>query len=153
MADKLLKYSKFWAIAKAVAGMSKDPTTKVGAIAIDSNMNIICTGYNGFPRGVKDLDSRLSDRNMKLKFTSHAEQNLVAQAAYMGQSLRGSTVLVTKLHPCSNCAKSLIQAGVSTVISPPPDENERWTEEAELAKILFYESSVEVIYEKDKAST
>lgn len=144
--DPNAKYLKFWPIVEAVASMSKDPSTKVGAIALDENLNIIATGFNGFPRGVNDDPSRYADRETKLRLVSHAEQNLIAQAAYGGRSLRGATLLVSSLYPCSNCAKSIIQSGVSRVISPPPDTSERWREESQWAKIMFNESHVEIIH-------
>lgn|SRR3990167_1528679 len=146
---KVNKFLKFRGVAEAVAAMSKDPSTKVGAVALDDNFNIISTGYNGFPRGVGDDSARYADREMKYKLVSHAEQNVVAQAAYSGRSLRGTTVLVTALFPCSSCAKSLIQAGVIRVISPPPSTEPRWVEEAYYAGLMFAEAGVEVIhYEK-----
>ena len=140
------KFLRFWPVVEAVATMSKDPSTKVGALALDDNFNIVATGFNGFPRGVSDDPSRYEDRAVKLKLVSHAEQNLIAQAAYGGRSLRGATMLVSSLFPCSNCAKSIIQSGVVRIISPEPDTSERWQEESKWAKLLFDEASVELIY-------
>ena len=140
------KFSKYLEIANAISKFSKDPSTKVGAIAINDKGIILSTGYNGFPRGVNDDAARYENREVKYKLISHAEQNLVAQAAYAGHSLRGSTVFLSGLFPCSSCAKSLIQAGVSTIISPPPDKNDRWKDDAEWSKILLDEAQVETIY-------
>lgn len=142
----VVKFLRFRGIAEAVAAMSKDPSTKVGSVALDDNFNIVATGFNGFPRGVKDTPERYSDRTVKYRLVSHAEQNLVAQAAYGGRSLKGCTVILTSLFPCSSCAKSLIQAGIIRVISPPPDTDPRWAEEAEFASMMFEEAGVEVIH-------
>lgn len=87
-----------------------------------------------------------ADRDIKLRLVSHAEQNLIAQAAYGGRSLRGATLLVSKLYPCSSCAKSIIQAGVVRVISPNPSDNVRWADESKWAQLMFSESGVEVIH-------
>lgn len=133
-------------VAEAIAAMSLDPSTKVGAVAFDDKLNIIATGRNGFPRGVKDSPERYEDRPTKYKLISHAEQNLVAQAAYGGRSLAGSTVLLTSLYPCSSCAKSLIQSGVVRIVSPNPDSSARWAEEAAWSKIMFEEAGVEVLH-------
>ncbi len=141
-----MKHLKFINIAKEIAALSKDPSTKVGAIALDDQMNIIATGYNGFPRGVDDDPARYNDRPTKYKLISHSEQNLVAQAAYSGHSLAGSTVLLTNLFPCSSCAKSLIQAGVKRVLSPPPDTDPRWADEAYWANLMFKEAGVEIVH-------
>ena len=92
-----MKHLKFLNIVKEIAALSKDPSTKVGALAFDDQMNIIATGYNGFPRGVNDDPARYNDRPTKYKLISHSEQNLVAQAAYSGHSLAGSTVFHLKM--------------------------------------------------------
>ena len=116
------KIEHFVAVAESVAAMSKDPSSKVGAIAIDDDSNILCVGFNGFPRGVRDTEARYADKPTKYRLVSHAEQNLVAQAARNGIALKGSTVIITSLPPCSSCTKSLIQAGV---LSRAGDRDER----------------------------
>ena len=70
---------RFVRIAKEVAEWSKDPSTQVGAIAV-KNRKIIATGYNGFPKGIEDIRTRLHDRELKLKFTVHAEKNMIYNA-------------------------------------------------------------------------
>jgi dCMP deaminase len=144
--DPMQRYLKFIPMLDAIASMSKDPSTKVGALAFDTNMNIISTGYNGFPRGVVDVAGRYDDRELKYKLISHAEQNLVAQAAYAGKSLKDSTLMVSSLYPCSNCAKSIIQSGVKVIISPPPDTNPRWQEESLISQLMFKESGITTFY-------
>ena len=138
--------TKYMGIAKAVSALSKDPSTKVGCVAVNSDGIILSVGYNGFPRGVSDDPHRYADRETKYKLISHSEQNLVAQAAYTGVSLKNSTVILSGLYPCSSCAKSLIQAGVKKIITPRPDANLRWSEDAAWSKILFDEASVEIVY-------
>ena len=134
---------KFIGIAQAVAAMSKD-STKVGAIAVDDDGVILSTGWNGFPRGVLDLPERLAVRQTRLALTSHAEQNLVAQAARSGHSLLGSTVILSGLYPCSACCKSLIQAGVKRIITPPINPDSKWAEENAWAQLMFNEAGVAV---------
>lgn len=140
---------KFVKIAQAISEMSKDPSTKVGAVVIDDDFTILATGFNGFPRGVVDSYARLTDRSTKLKFISHAEANAIAQAARVGAKLFGSTLVVTALHPCSNCAKLIIQSGIKRVIAPTmkgDSINEQWIAERDLSNIMFEEAGVEVTY-------
>lgn len=99
------------ALAELTARRSKDPSTKVGAVAIGSADRVLATGYNGIPRGVRDLPERM-DRPAKYVFTAHAEENLVANAART--VLEGTTVTVTHLC-CAPCARMLINAGVARV--------------------------------------
>lgn len=138
---KIQRYMKF---AEVAATFSKDPSTKVGAVAINDKYQVLATGYNGFPRGVTDSEDRLCNREMKLALTVHAEANIVAQSAYSGMSLRGSTVLVSSLYPCVECAKLLVQAGVLRVLAPRIMDG-RWRESNELAQLIFNEAGVEVI--------
>ena len=151
------KFLKFLPVVRAIGCLSKDPSTKVGAVVLDDDYNILVTGYNGFPRGVQDDPVRLSNRELKLKFVSHAEANAIAQAARVGAKLYGSTLVVTNLYPCTNCAKLIVQAGIKTVLAPKMSNedavsiNQQWFEEAAYSEKIFAESGVEVIYyEEDR---
>lgn len=123
---------------------SKDPSTKVGAVALDDDCGLLCAGYNGFARGVKDLPERLNDRAFKYPLTVHAEANLIAIAAKKGIKLEGATVVVTSLYPCSVCASQMRQAGIKRIITTKPD-NERWNESAKLSDIVFTETRMEIV--------
>lgn len=136
------KFRKYAGLAEHMASLSKDPRTKVGAIALDDEFGILSAGYNGFPRGVFDNPQLLLDRVEKHKRVVHAEENVVAQAARAGVSLKGCTVIVSGLFPCSRCAGLLIQAGVKRVVCfgrVSPD----WS--GDVAQELFKEAGVEVI--------
>lgn len=146
-----MKALKFMAVAEAMMNMSKDPSTKVGAVAIDDDFNVLSVGYNGFPRGVNDSSERLNDRPTKYAITVHAEGNTIAQAARKGVSLKDSTVVVTSLFPCSSCAALMIQAGVKRIITSKVD-NERWNKSSELAEGILEEAGVEVVVVEKNAS-
>lgn len=135
---------KFVGIARAVSQMSKDPSTKVGALIIGPGMEIRATGWNGFPRGVEDTKERLDDRPTKYKFVVHAEANAIANAARSGVSTFGCDLLVTALHPCCDCAKLIIQAGITKVYAPLPADDERWADSFEIAATMFREANVTV---------
>ena len=80
-------------MARNVASWSKDPSTKVGAVAV-RDRRMLVSGFNGLPTGVLDTDARLKDRDQRLKLTTHAEANCVAFAARAGICLNGATVYV-----------------------------------------------------------
>lgn len=105
--------TRFLDVAGRIATWSKDPRTKVGAIAV-RDRRILATGYNGLPRGVADTPDRMQPP-AKYEHTLHAEANLPAQAAREGVSLAGSTVYVTH-HPCAQCAALLINAGIARIV-------------------------------------
>lgn len=105
----------FMGVALLAAKRSKDPNTQVGACIVDRNNVILTTGYNGFPQGCSD-DEFPWDREgevTKYPFVVHAELNAILNAS--GKSLRGSRLYVA-LFPCNECAKAIIQAGVSEVV-------------------------------------
>lgn len=137
---------KFVGVAKAAAALSKDPSTKVGCVVVDDDGSVLSLGYNGFPRGVDDLPQRYADRDTKLIFVAHAESNAIAQAARHGVRLLGSTMVLTALYPCTNCAKQIIQAGIKRVYAPrmSKDVNEQWKLERDRSVVMFIEAGVTV---------
>ena len=68
---------RYLALAEQVASWSKDPSTQVGAIAVNPLGNVVAQGYNGFPRGIADSDERYNDREKKYKYIVHAETNCI----------------------------------------------------------------------------
>ncbi len=121
MADKREGYISweeyFMGVALLAAERSKDPNTQVGACIVDGQNRILATGYNGFPQGCSDdefpwnRDEALGET--KYQFVVHAELNAILNAR--GKSLAGSKLYVG-LFPCNECAKAIIQAGISEVI-------------------------------------
>lgn len=128
---------RFLRLAREVASWSKDPSTQVGSVAVDSQNQVLSLGYNGFAKGVAD-DIRLNDRDLKYKMVVHAEANAIINSH---RSLSGSTVYVWPFMPCSTCAAMLIQAGVSRVVSLEND-TERWQEAFALTKSMFAEAGI-----------
>lgn len=133
---------RFLEEAKAKSTWSKDPSTKVGSIAVGKHKQIIASGYNGFPRGITDSESRYSNRDSKLSLTSHSEMNLIYNACLTGVSLEGSSVFVYNLPVCSECAKGLIQTGVKEVYMLVAKIDPRWEESFKLTQQMFGEAGV-----------
>ncbi len=127
--------------AKEIAEWSKDPSTKVGAIIV-RDLQILSTGYNGFPRNMSDTSELLENRDEKLLRTVHAEANAVAQAALNGVSLRNSTVYIWPLLPCSACATLLAQAGIVRIVSSKDPMPSRWGRSMEIAAEILEEVGV-----------
>ena len=105
----------FMGVALLAAKRSKDPNTQVGACIVDQNNVILTTGYNGFPQGCSD-DEFPWNRDgevTKYPFVVHDDLNSILNAS--GKSLRGSKLYVD-LFPCNECAKAIIQSGVSEIV-------------------------------------
>lgn len=129
-------------LAKEVSTWSKDPSSKIGAVAVGSKGQVLSQGYNGFPRGIFDGGARLNDREIKYKYIVHAEQNLIYNATYNGVSLDGATLYVTGLPVCSECAKGVIQVGIKRVVMPEQEIKEHWKESWNYSKVFFHEAGV-----------
>lgn len=136
------RIKKYIELAKFFSQWSKDPRTKVGAVIIGDNGQVLAQGYNGFPRGINDSHERLNNRETKNKLVVHAEENALYNALHNGASVKGSTIYVYGLHVCHNCAKGIIQSGIKNVVMYQPIEKEGWEESTNLAKEMFEESGV-----------
>lgn len=102
------------------ANMSKDENTKVGAIIFSEEDGVeVSSGWNDIPRGVKHTQERNS-RPLKYKFTVHGECNAIVNAARMGRSTKGMSLMVN-LFPCSICSGMIVNAGIKKVYAPKPD--------------------------------
>jgi dCMP deaminase len=134
---------RFLSLARTIAGWSKDPSTKVGALAVRER-RILASGYNGIPMHVNDDVTRLSNRDLRLQMTVHAEANLVCYAARHGVCLNGATAYVWPLMTCSQCAAQLIQAGFIKVVIPDFVMPLRWQESFDTARVMFVEAGVAV---------
>ena len=138
-----MRVERLFPVLRAVAAMSKDPRTKVGALIIDHSGAIRSTGFNGFPRGVDDSPERYNDRETKLKLVAHAEANAIANAAAVGTPVSDCWLLVSKF-PCHECAKLIINAGIREIYTPAPEGS--WLASNEIALKMFDEADVLVMY-------
>ena len=104
-------------VALLSAKRSKDPGTQVGACIVNAQNKIVGAGYNGFPIGCHDdnlpWDKQGSFLDTKYPYVCHAELNAILNN--IGMSLQGCRIY-TALFPCNECAKAIIQAGITEVV-------------------------------------
>lgn len=129
---------RFLELAHVISTWSKDISTKVGAVIVRQDKTIASVGYNGFARGVRDDQSLLENRTLKLLRTIHAEENAILHAR---ERLDGYTLYVTPLHPCGTCAAKIIQVGITRIVTIPAHV-ERWQESFNAAAEQFNEAGV-----------
>ena len=125
----------FLSIAYTVASRSSCLTRQIGAILVQGKQ-IISTGYNGTPKGIKNCNEggcvRCGNRMKGLVASGesldkcsccHAEENAIVQAALHGIRTEDTT-LYTTFVPCTTCAKMAINAGVKRIVASEdyPDE-------------------------------
>jgi len=148
MSKKLNKWDKrFLRIAYEVAHWSKDPSHKVGAVAVKEK-RIIATGYNGFPTGVEDIDYRWRTKEIKNQYIVHAEMNCIYNATNHGVNLTGSTLYVYGLPVCNECAKGIASAGIKKVVGAANLEDgipSRWFESYKKTVAMLDEVGVQLV--------
>lgn len=130
-------------LAENVSLWSKDPSRKIGAVAVGNKGQILSQGYNGFPRGISDSVERYNDKETKYRYVVHAEMNVIYNATYNGISLDGATLYVTGLPVCSECAKGIIQTGVKRVVMRATDVPEKWFISFATTAKMFNEANIE----------
>ena len=107
----------FMGVALLSAKRSKDPSTQVGACIVNEDKRIIGIGYNGFPRGCSDDVfpwGKGSENPLETKYpyVVHAETNALLNTT---TSTKNATLYVT-LFPCNECAKLIIQSGITNIV-------------------------------------
>lgn len=133
----------FMDIAFTVAKRSTCLRRHVGAVIVKNNQ-VISSGYNGAPKGLKHcrehggcIRERLnvpSGQRMELCRATHAEANSLRCDPLL---LKGATLYVTT-SPCSMCLKQLLNAEIKKIVTiePYPDD---------LSKELIEESKIEYV--------
>jgi len=138
---------KFINLAEHISTWSKDPSTKIGVVAINPDTkNILSTGYNGFARGISDTEKRYRERETKYKYIVHGEQNCIYNATRNGIKLQGSYMYVYGLPICHQCASAIAQVGVDTIFfkNCDPESETRWSESSELGYDIMKETGITI---------
>lgn len=107
----------FMGVSLLSAKRSKDPATQVGACIVNSKNKIVGAGYNGLPAGCDDDQYPWHKEGefleTKYPYVCHAELNAILNN--IGMDLHGCRIY-TALFPCNECAKAIIQSGITEVI-------------------------------------
>lgn len=106
----------FISLAYLVSTRATCDRKKVGAILVNKR-RIIATGYNGAPAGMPECDDfghelKTIDGRESCVRTLHAESNAID---FAGKEAKGS-ILYTTVIPCYDCAKRIVNAGVTNVV-------------------------------------
>jgi dCMP deaminase len=138
LSNELRWHAYFFDLCLANAAMSKDPSTKVGAVIVRPDRTVVSMGFNGFSRGCRDDDELYADRDIKLSRIIHAETNAILTAK---ETLRGCSLYVHPMPPCDRCAAIIVQAGIKHVYAPAPSE--RWLKACKAGRKLMLEAGVQ----------
>jgi dCMP deaminase len=133
----------FMHLAEQVALKSKDENTKLGTIVVGPDHEIRATGYNSFPRGINDNLPERQERPEKYKYFEHAERNAIYNAARHGASLKDCTLYCNWL-PCTDCARGIIQVGITKLVVKSFDLPKRWVADMTTSVTMLKEAGVEI---------
>ena len=140
-------HAYYLAVCRSVALRSKDPSTQIGCVIVGPAHEIRSTGYNSFPRGIKDTTPERLERPEKYLWIEHAERNAIYNAARAGTALQDCTIYV-EITPCMDCARAIVQAGIAQVIVDANRmkqySSNRYDEEFKKVKVLFKEAGLKV---------
>jgi dCMP deaminase len=137
----------FMSIAYNVAERSNCVRRQIGAVIVRER-NIISTGYNGTPTGVKNCfeggcprcaGTAPSGTSLDTCLCVHAEENAICFAARHGARTEGG-ILFSTTRPCFGCLKDSIQAGISRIVYVEPYDYE--TELEDVYHELVRESGI-----------
>lgn len=142
----------FTNIAEMVGTRATCNRGKSGCVVVKNN-RILATGYVGSPAGVSHCDEIGHEMHTVIHAngtktqhcirTTHAEQNVIAQAARVGSALEGGT-LYTHMTPCYVCAKMIINSGIKRVVASMDYHA------AEQTKRIFKEAGIEFVLIKNE---
>ena len=106
------KWNKHWMnVALLTSKLSKDPSTKVGAIIVTMDNRQCSLGYNGFAKGIDETEEDWNTRDIKLEMVIHAEENSLLNCPF---ETNGTKVYVTH-KPCHKCLIRMLQAGIQEI--------------------------------------
>ena len=139
-------------LANNVKLKSKDSKTQIGAIIVGNDNEIVSTGYNSFPRGIDDTNPLRQERPEKYFWFEHAERNAIYNAARIGVSTKGTTMYLSHWFPCADCARGIINAGITTIYCDKidiEDKSTSYVESFKRSKEMLLEADVKICFYND----
>ncbi len=147
--DELSKWDRrFIDLANHVAQWSKGPRKRIGAVIVRPDKSIASLGYNGPARGFDDEAFLRMTREEQHAVVIHAEDNAIRQA-HDDEALSGYTLYVSPLLPCADCARRIVDAGISRVVAYCGHISPDWRASANEAEEIFIAAGVECIFAMD----
>jgi len=114
--------SLYFDIAERVSALSHARRLKVGAVIVKDH-RILSYGYNGTPPGFdndcelyvpEQIGTVIDAYTVTKQEVIHAETNAIVKVARSGDSTDGAVIFITH-SPCVECAKLILQSGISVV--------------------------------------
>lgn len=141
--------SRLMAIARSLAGASRDTSLKVGCVIAQGGRMVGC-GFNRVPVALPDApphEQMRANSATKAVAVEHAEMDAIYDAVNTGRGhlLRGGTAYVS-CRPCCRCARAFCQLKLDRVVIDGGQEiPDHWRRECELAVSLLKVATIEVV--------
>ena len=111
--EKKLRFDqRYLEMARIWAKNSYCQRRQVGALVVKQGM-IISDGYNGTPSGFENVCE--DETGVTKPYVLHAEANAITKLARSNNNSEGATIYITA-SPCIECAKLIIQSGITRVV-------------------------------------
>jgi dCMP deaminase len=128
---------------------SGDPDRRVTALLFDRNDKLIGKRRKRLLKAQLPRDSReRSSRKTGQKYfwIEHAERRVILKALGHGINLDGGAIVVS-LFPCSDCARAIIQSGITKVAAPRISSlEERHLQTMTVARDILLASNIAIEY-------
>lgn len=138
--------ARFFAMADLVASWSEDRSRRVGCVVVGDANEVRSTGYNGLPRGVsaEHTERHSRENGEKYLWFEHAERNALFNMLRAGVSTSNCRMYCNSF-PCADCARAIIQSGVSELRTFVPDlKDKKFGRHFKVALDMFKEGGVTV---------
>ena len=139
----------FLRLSYLISQKSKDNSTKIGSVIVKDRVALV-QGFNGIPMGCSDNIEERNVRPEKYFWYEHSERNCLYFAARNGIRTLDSELFTLSI-PCADCARGIINSGISKVVyhvqhnSNFELENPKWTESCRKSLKMFDESGIRCV--------
>jgi len=133
--------------AEKRALQSRKPNTKVGALLLDKNDEVILEACNDYIHPVYDSENTESAQDKKM-YSEHAERHLIYSAIRFGIHEFQDKKLVVTHFPCCDCARAIILIGIKKLLvkAQSSDENfhRKWKGNIDVSHRMLIQNNVEI---------
>lgn len=136
----------YFDLCRRASQASTDRDTQVGCVIVKGSA-VLVRGCNTLPEGLDDPTGERSVRPGKYEWIEHAERNAIYCAARTGIAVADARIYV-ELMPCVECARAIIQAGISEIIVSAERmaryESDKYSKQHALAELMLRVAGVSV---------
>jgi dCMP deaminase len=131
------------------ASLSKKPNTKVGAILVDKDNNIIFEASNDYICPLYEDPSIEVEADRRF-YSEHAERRLIFSAVNSGFCAFQDKTLVVTHFPCCDCARAIILVGIKKMIVcfryMDDDFLKKWEANIAVSKKMLEYNKVDILF-------